>query len=110
MGLIDRYLGRSALSRTERLIAAKLDEIAQAQTLQTEHQQSVQKRIDKVDVEIVALRKTRKLIASEMISIRLRDDQRIEQLKAELAELRANEAALQKPGPNEPKLSDQITN
>ncbi len=95
--LFDRWLGRSAMSRNEALIALKLDEIARVEKQQSSDRLDIQARIDAIDTKVNELKRQRRRIETEMATADKLNATRMEQLTAELAELRANEAALNQP-------------
>ena len=94
----DKWMGKSALSRIERLIADKLEEISRAKKIQFDHSSSIQKRIDDVNTEIVSLKKKRQRIEAEAGASLELFKTRMEQMEAELRELRANQTSLNQPG------------
>ncbi len=95
MKWLDRLAGNTALSRAERLIAFKLDEIAKVQRAQDADLLGIQARIDDVDTKIARLKRARQRICTEMANAQALNKTRLDQLKAELAELRANLEALE---------------
>lgn len=90
----DEFVGKSAKSRAERLIAEKLEEISRVKKAQFDHLTSIQKRIDDVDTEIASLRKKRLRINAEAGASRELFSTRMAQIEAELRELQANQASL----------------
>jgi ribosome-binding ATPase YchF (GTP1/OBG family) len=94
MKLFDRFLGRSALSRAEALIAEKRDEISRVTKAQLDDIRSIQKEIDLTDVKIVELRKSRKRLETKAEAAMMLNRERLAQLAAELDELTTNEASL----------------
>ena len=94
----DQFVGKSALSRVEGLIAQKLDEISRSKKAQFDHATTIQARIDDVDTQIVSLRKRRQRIEAEAAASLELFKTRMEQMEAELRELLANQASLKQPG------------
>ncbi len=95
--IFDKWLGRSALSRNEAQIALKLDEISRTKGAQAADLRSIQRRINQIDTQIYGLKKQREEVEAELETAQQLNEQRLAQLAAELAELRANEAALNQP-------------
>lgn len=93
----DKWMGKSALSRVERLIADKLEEISRSKKVQFDHSSCIQKRIDEVDTEIVALKKKRLRIEAEAEASLELHKLRMDQMEAELRELYSNQASLNQP-------------
>lgn len=93
----DEFVGKSAKSRVEGLIAAKLEEISRAKKAQFDHASSIQARIDDVDTQIVSLRKKRQRIEAEAKASMALHGTRMDQMEAELRELQANQASLNHP-------------
>lgn len=93
---IEKYVGRSALSRAERKIADKQDEIARVKAYQFDQVQTVQKRIDEVETTIVGLKKKKLRFQAECAAINEINLARLAQLEAELKELEANGKSLSK--------------
>lgn len=94
---LERWIGNTALSRSEKLIADKLDEIARISGSQDADLRAIQKRINRVDVRINGLKKDRELILDEMESAKRINETRNAQLNAELAELQAQARQLSQP-------------
>ncbi len=95
--LLDKWLGRSALSRNEAQIALKLDEIARIEKQQSSDRLDIQARIDAIDTKISDLKRQRKRIQTEMDTADKVNITRLQQLAAELAEFQANKVALNQP-------------
>ena len=95
--LLDKWLCRSALSRNEAQIALKIDEISRTEKAQADDLLTIQRRIDRIDTQIFDLKKQRKSVEKELATAERLNGQRLAQLAAELAELKANEAALSQP-------------
>jgi TolA-binding protein len=108
MKWVDQWLGKSALSRVEKLTADKLDEIARVKRAQFADELSIQKRIDDVDTQIADLKRKRKRIEAELATARETNQRRTEQHEAELKELQANAAALQQADVTTPATKTMI--
>ena len=91
---IEKFVGRSALSRAERRIADKQDEIARIKAYQFDQVQHIQKRIDDVDTTIVGLKKRKLRLQAECAAVNEINLARLLQVEAELRELEANEKSL----------------
>lgn len=95
---LDRLIGRSALSRAERMIADQHDHIARVKAYQFDQVQAIQKRVDDVDTKIVGLKKHKQRLLAECAAVNQINLVRLEQLQAELSELQANEKSLSQSG------------
>lgn len=93
-GRLDGLLATSALTRLERDIIRKLDEIANAQSRQSSDQKEKQRAINKIEVKIIDLRKERELLLKESAESQRRDGVRLAELQAELRDLRLRESSL----------------
>ncbi|MBL8186569.1 MAG: hypothetical protein JNK38_01105 [Acidobacteria bacterium] len=93
-GRLDGLFATSALTRIERDIIRKLDEIATAESRQSADQKAKQRAINKIEVKIIDLKKERLLLLREIEEATRRDKVRLSELEEELRELRTREASL----------------
>lgn len=93
-GRLDGLFATSALTRIQRDIIRKLDEIATAESRQSADQKAMQRAINKIEVKIIDLKKERQLLVREVEEAERRDKTRMAELAEELKDLRVREAAL----------------
>ena len=97
MTFFDRWFGHTAASRNERLIAEKLAEISQIEAAQANDLRTIQRRIDRIDTKMFDLKRQRESVRNELETAKRLNEQRAQQIRAELAELQAQEFLLAQP-------------